>query len=78
MPWMLAVNIPRDLGQGLVGVWRLYHFPVVPTQGSILEKGEYKKKINIIIISLQHSNLLGKRKFFLPHNVKRREDKEPG
>ena len=26
-------------------MWRLYHFPVVPTQGAIPEKGEYIKKI---------------------------------
>ena len=41
----VITNNQRALGQGLVGVWRLHHFPVVPTQGAILEKGEYKKKI---------------------------------
>ena len=40
----VITNNPRALGQGLVGVWRLYHFPVVPTQGVIPEEGEYKKK----------------------------------
>ena len=37
----VITNTPRALGQGLVGVWHLYHFPVVPTQGTIPEKGEY-------------------------------------
>ena len=40
----MITNNPRALEQGLVGVWCLYHFPVIPTQGAILEKGEYKKK----------------------------------
>ena len=35
------VKNPRALGQGMVGVWCLYQFPVVPTQGAIPEKGEY-------------------------------------
>ena len=42
-PFLISLcgsNIPRALGQGLVGVWRLCHFPVVPTQGAIPEKGE--------------------------------------
>ena len=39
-----GINNPRALGQGLVGVWLLYHFPVVPTQGAIPEKGKYLKK----------------------------------
>ena len=37
----VITNNPRALGQGLVGVWRLYHFPVVPTQGVIPEEDEY-------------------------------------
>ena len=37
----VITNNPRALRQGLVGVWRLYHVPVVPTQGAIPEKGEY-------------------------------------
>ena len=37
----VITNNPRALGQGLVCVWHLYHFPVVPTQGAILEQGEY-------------------------------------
>ena len=40
----VITNNPRALGQGLVGVWRLYHFPVVPTQRVIPEEGENKTK----------------------------------
>ena len=41
--WMVLnnTNNPRALGQGSVGVLRLYHFSVVPTQGAIPEKEEY-------------------------------------
>ena len=47
----VITNNPRALEQGLVGVWHLYHFPVVPTQGAIPEKGEYKKKSCMFLLS---------------------------
>ena len=47
-----TVEIPRALEQGLVGVWRLYHFPVVPTQGAIPGKGKYKKNSNLTHFSI--------------------------
>ena len=37
----VITNNPRALGQGLYGVWRLYHFPVVRNPG----EGRVQKNI---------------------------------
>ena len=39
----VITNNLRALGQCLVGVWRLHHFPVVPTTGSNPVEGSTKK-----------------------------------